>query len=72
MNSRNNQHDTNKTHTTQRHNNEHMGKFTNIQTHNKPILIQINTNRDTIFKIINIENTQNLIYTSKSHTITPI
>ena len=27
-----NKHDTNKTHTTQRQHNEHLGKFTNIQT----------------------------------------
>ena len=47
-----------------------MGKFTTIQTQNKliPEQIQINTKHDTIFKALNIENTQNTnIYTTIAH-----
>ena len=48
-----------RTYTTQRHHNEHLGKFTNLQiykhkTQNKliPEQIQINTKHDTIFKAL--------------------
>ena len=44
------------------------------KTQNKLISeqIQINTKHDTIFKALNIENTQILIYTPQSHTIIPL
>ena len=53
------------------HHNEHLGKFTDLQTQNKliPEQIQINTKHDTIFKALNIENTQN---TNTYTTITPV
>ena len=50
-----------------------MGKFTNIQTENKliPEQIQINTKHDTIFKALNIENTQKTnTYTTITHNKT--
>ena len=53
--------------------NEHLGKFTNVQTQNKliPEQIQINTKHDTILKALNIENTQNTnIYITITHNNT--
>ena len=45
-----------------------MGKFTNIQTQNKLIQIQIYTKHDKIFKTLNIDKAQNTnIYTTSIH-----